>query len=388
MRWLVLLNKAISVLLVFTFLFTMLSVNSVAAEPTVSAVSACLMIANTGEVIYEKNAHTQRGMASTTKIMTSLVALENCDLYRTIRAKKEDVTVEGTSIGLKAGDKINLLTLVKGMLLESGNDAANVTATLVAGDREKFTLLMNRKSKDLGMVNTSFKNPSGLTQEGHFSTAYDMAVLASFALQNEQFRKISQMKSCRVSYGTPIYQRTFKNHNRFLDMYEGAIGIKTGYTKASGRCLVTATQRNGVTLVCVTLNASDDWNDHKKLSDYGFSVIKQKTAPIDLSRLTVNVVNSSKEKIDLSLVSELKIPYFREFPEYKAEYCISPFYYAGIVKGDYMGWVEIKAENGIVIDKACLISDENAENITTQNVENNIKKENFFRKIFKVKDCR
>ncbi len=358
-------------------------VDSRAADIYISASSACLMIANTGEVLYEKNSHEKRGIASTTKIMTSIVALENCDLNRKARAKKEDVMIEGTSIGLKENDEITLATLIKGMLLESGNDAANVTATLVAGGKEEFALLMNKKAKELGMVNSSFKNPSGLTEENHYSSAFDMALLSSYAIKNEYFRRIAQTTSVRVSYGSPEYERTFYNHNRFLSMYDGAIGIKTGFTKASGRCLVTAVQRDGVTLVCVTLNASDDWNDHKKLMDLGFSKIKYKSLEFDESYLYANVVNSEKQMLKLKPISNIEIPYYKSVPECKIIYCIPHFVYGGIKIGDYVGWADVQSESGDVINRIYLVANEEAENITTAKKQTTEKEYTFLEKIFK-----
>ncbi len=376
------LNRAVSFFAVFCILVCCLSVNA-SAEIYISASSACLIIGNTGEVIYEKNAYEKRGIASTTKIMTALVALENCDIYRKTKAKKEDVTIEGTSIGLKENDEIDLLTLVKGMLLESGNDAANVTATLVAGGKAEFALLMNKKAKELGMVNSSFKNPSGLTEEGHYSTAYDMALLTSFALLNEQFKAISKEKSFRVSYGTPEYERTFYNHNKFLSMYEGAIGIKTGFTKASGRCLVSAAEKDGVTLVCVTLKAPDDWNDHKKLMNYGFSHIKTDENSLSADSITVPVVNSKSHSVKLKPVKSFKIPYYGKKPEYTVTYCLPKFLYGGVSVGDYVGWAEVRAENGLLIDKVFITAKNNCPNILKppKATENNDNK-SLFEKIF------
>ncbi len=377
------LNRVVSFFVILSFLICSLSVNA-SAEMYISASSACLIIANTGQVIFEKNAHEKRGIASTTKIMTALVALENCDIYRKTKAKKEDVTIEGTSVGLKENDEIDLLTLVKGMLLESGNDAANVTATLVAGGKDEFALLMNKKAKELGMVNSSFKNPSGLTEDGHYSTAYDMALLASFALLNEQFKAISKEKSFRVSYGTPEYERTFYNHNKFLNMYDGAIGIKTGFTKAAGRCLVSAVERDGVTLICVTLKAPDDWNDHKKLMDYGFSIIKNEEKAVTTDNFSVPVVNSEKNKADLKPVRAFNIPYCGEFPQYTVTYCLPKFLYGGVSVGDYIGWAEARAENGLLIDKVYMVANNSCPNIlntpkTTEKTQNI----SFFEKIFK-----
>ena len=353
--------RVVCLFVCISFIVPFLSLGCKGTNINISAESAIVMIAGTGEVLYEKNAYEERGIASTTKIMSSLVALESGKLKRETVATKRDVTIEGTSIGLKDGDSINLVTLVKGMLLESGNDAANVTATLVAGNKESFVALMNKKAKELGMNNTSFRNPSGLTEDGHYSTAYDMALLASEAIRNPVFREITSSRAVRVSMGTPAYSRTFYNHNKFLNMYDGALGIKTGFTKASGRCLVTAAQRDGVTLVAVTLKAPNDWQDHKKLMDYAFSNIKKEKVTVDLSMYKIPVVGSKKENISGELMCELEIPYSEQLPEYSVVCFIPQFLYAGIKKGDYIGWVEIQTANGGLINKSYIVSCEDAE---------------------------
>ncbi len=368
-------KKVLCLFICFSFVLPFVRLECSGANINISAESAIVMIVGTGEVLYEKNAHEERGIASTTKIMTSLVALESGRLKREIVATKKDVTIEGTSIGLREGDRVNLLTLVKGMLLESGNDAANVTATLVAGDTEKFVALMNKKAKELGMKNTSFKNPSGLTEEGHYSTAYDMALLASEAIRNSVFREIASSMSIRVSMGTPAYSRTFNNHNKFLKMYNGALGIKTGFTKASGRCLVTAAERDGVTLVAVTLKAPNDWQDHQKLMDYAFSDIKKEKVSVDLSMYKIPVVGSDKEVISGKLLTDLEIPYSKDIPEYNVVCFIPRFIYSGIKKGDYVGWVEIQSAQGNCISKGYIVSCENAdENILSPKKETFIEK--------------
>lgn len=328
-------------------------------ELTLSAKSAVLINAHTNEVVYEKNAYERRGMASTTKIMTALLALERGDLKKTITAKDEEVRIEGTSIGLKDGDKITLETLVMGMLLESGNDASNVTATAIGGTREKFVSLMNKKAKEIGMENTSFKNPSGLTEEGHFSTAYDMALLGSFAIKNAKFRSICSLDSVRVSYGNPEYQRTFKNHNKLLNSCEGVFGIKTGFTKKSGRCLVSAAERNGVTLVAVTLSAPDDWNDHKKLFDYGFERVSSYKVDFSTDKISLTVVGSDNKYINVKLNTDLVYTSENEKQTKAITYCES-FLYAGVKKGDVVGCVKVFSTDNVLLCESDLISTENA----------------------------
>ena len=339
--------------------FCVISYATTTDDVALSASSAVLLNAQTGEIVYEKNCHEKRGIASTTKIMTSVLLLENLDLSDEIKVKGEDVKIEGTSIGLKADDVVTVEVLLKGMLLESGNDAANVTATAVSGTIDAFSVLMNEKAKSIGMKNTSFKNPSGLTEEGHFSTAYDMALLARYALSNPEFKIICSLKQARVSYGNPPYERTFTNHNKLLDSCEGVFGVKTGFTKASGRCLVSACERNGLTLIAVTLKAPDDWNDHKKLYDYGFKKSVKRNVQFDDSGIKVNVVGSNKQHVKVELLSELSFFSAKEIETKTIVYC-EQFLYADIKCGDVVGKVEVRDSFNNLICESYLVSKENA----------------------------
>lgn len=230
-----------------------------------SASCAILMDADSGRILYARNIHEQRLIASITKLMTALVAVENTDdLEQEVTIRPEWLGSEGSSIYLQANEKITMKGLLYGLLLQSGNDAAMAIACHVAGDLESFVTLMNRKAQELGMENSSFANPSGLNEDDHYSTAYDMALLACACLKNEVVAEICATQCATV--GT----RTFVNHNKLLYRYEGCVGMKTGYTELAGRTLVSAAARNGQTLVCVTLNDGNDWNDHETLLDYGF----------------------------------------------------------------------------------------------------------------------
>lgn len=348
-----------------------------ATDISLSAKSAILINAHTNEVVYEKNAFERRGMASTTKIMTALLAIEKGDLKKTVVAKDEDVRIEGTSIGLKDGDKITLETLVCGMLLESGNDAANVTASVIGKSREMFVSLMNQKAKEIGMENTHFENPSGLTEDGHFSTAFDMAILGSYAIKNKAFRDICSLSSLRVSYGNPEYQRTFKNHNKLLNSVEGAFGIKTGFTKASGRCLVSACERGGVTLVAVTLSAPDDWNDHKKLFEYGFEKVKAYEFEFNADSIKINVVGSDNKKIGVKLENRLTYTALNEEINAEAVVLCDKFLYSGVKKGDKVGCVRVFSDDGKFLCESDLISTEDAP----MNFTEREKEKTFFNKI-------
>ena len=231
-----------------------------------SASSAILMEADSGRVLYEQNAHEPRLIASITKLMTALVALESGhDLREEVAILPEWAGAEGSSIYLRPGEKVSLETLLYGMLLRSGNDAALAVAGCCGGTVEDFVARMNEKARELGMKDSSFANPNGLNAGDHYSTAYDMALLARACLKNATLVKMVSTKS--ITLGT----RVFTNHNKLLWRYEGCIGMKTGYTEKAGRTLVSAAERDGMTLICVTLNDPNDWADHAALFDYGFS---------------------------------------------------------------------------------------------------------------------
>ena len=363
-------RKTVSILI--SLLLITLNFNLVAEASTfsVSAKSAILINADTLEVLYNKAEHEKRGIASTTKILTSLIALEYGVPQKEITATKEAVTVEGTSIGLKAGDKITLMALVYGMLLESGNDAANVTAFAISGNITSFSKVMNSYAKNIGMTNSNFTNPSGLTDKNHYSTAFDMALLTSVAIKNPIFRKIASTESAVIDFGTPEISRSLTNHNRLLREYDGVFGVKTGYTKASGRCLVTACEKNGVTLIAVTLNAYDDWNDHKKLYDYGFSLYNKKADVPEIKTLKIPVVCSDKKTVSVDFAYQIE---FNTNKDLKSEIYIKNYLYPPVKKGDIVGEIVYKDTENNAIKIIPLVSVDNANALYKENEkENNI----------------
>lgn len=230
-----------------------------------SASSAVLMDVDSGRVLYAQNENARMLIASTTKIMTALVALENGDLSATVTVPRSATEAEGSSMYLKEGEQLTLETLLYGLMLCSGNDAALAVADAVSGSETAFVKLMNEKAKELGMTGTSFANPNGLDAEDHYSTALDMARLACAAMQNETLVRIVSTKSVTIG------GRTMSNHNKLLTYMDGCIGLKTGYTKAAGRTLVSCAVRDGQRLVAVTLQDGNDWADHEALYAYGFS---------------------------------------------------------------------------------------------------------------------
>ena len=231
----------------------------------VSAEKAILLDAVSGRVLYEKNADAQSLIASTTKIMTALVVCEQCNVLDRMRIPKEAVGIEGSSMYLKEGEVLTLQELLYGLMLSSGNDAAVALAIYCGGTVEGFAELMNDKARILGLKNTHFENPNGLDSPGHYSTARDLAVLAAYAMENPIFAKTVSTKSIRVG------ERYLTNHNKLLWRVEGADGVKTGFTKAAGRILVSSATRDSRRLIAVTLNAPGDWQDHTVLLNDGFA---------------------------------------------------------------------------------------------------------------------
>ena len=330
---------------------------------SVSASSAVLMVADTGEVVFEKNAHQRRGMASTTKIMTALLTAECATPNRVVVTTPEMVNVEGTSMGLKVGDKVTFHDLIYGMLLASGNDAANTAAIAIDGSISSFAARMNKRAAEIGMADTNFVTPSGRDDENHYSTAYDMALLGCCALKNAVFSEACSTYSAELCYGNEPYTRYISNHNKLLKSFDGAVGIKTGFTKKSGRCLVSAATQNGVTLVCVTLNAPDDWNDHKKLLEYGFGQVNLKNFNVNLNELSV--VGGSAPSVPLSLSSDLQVASACDVSEFDIEVKLKSFEYAPINKGDIVGRVIVKLDGETVADSA-IIADSSVECITEE----------------------
>ncbi|MGN0163840.1 MAG: D-alanyl-D-alanine carboxypeptidase family protein [Candidatus Ornithomonoglobus sp.] len=252
----------------------LLAPRTFAAAYADAAGSACLMNAVTGEVLFEKNSGERLPMASTTKIMTLLAALKETSQDEIVTVSEAAAAAEGSSAYIETGMKISMEALEYGLMLNSGNDAAVAIAEYVSGDCDSFAAEMNELAMEIGAENTRFMNPNGLDQEGHYTTAYDLALITRYAMRDESFRKIVSTKLYTAEFvradgtqGTMEYI----NHNKLLGTLDGCTGVKTGYTKTDGRCLVSAAERNGAEYIAVTLNDADDWKEHKELIELAFS---------------------------------------------------------------------------------------------------------------------
>ncbi|MDR2753320.1 MAG: D-alanyl-D-alanine carboxypeptidase [Oscillospiraceae bacterium] len=339
-------KKAAALLVVF-LLATALPHNIRALEGDalhLSARYAVLMDADSKQVLFAKDCDTQAPMASTTKIMTALLLLEAGEPMREFVATEAMVRVEGTSMGLRTGDIVSRYALAVGMLLSSGNDAANAAAIHLAGTVPGFAALMNARAREIGMTRSHFVTPSGLDAEGHCATAYDMALLAREALQNPLFREICGQTAVRVTFGSPPGQRTLYNHNRLLQELPGCIGVKTGFTNTAGRCLVSAAEREGRTLIAVTFGAPSDWADHRAMHDYGFAQyhpVALDDAAQPVLRLSVAGGMTAAAPV---VLAEKPIAKLRVMPfDIRREILVQPFIYAPLPAGKVVGAVRYYA---------------------------------------------
>ncbi|RDW22010.1 D-alanyl-D-alanine carboxypeptidase family protein [Oceanobacillus chungangensis] len=272
------------------------------AAPNVSANNAVLIEQSTGRVLYEKDAYEQASIASITKIMTALIAIESGKMDEKAKTSRKAIYTEGSSIYLEQGEKMKLEDLVYGLMLRSGNDAAVAIAEHVGESEEGFVFLMNEKAKWLGMNNTNFENPHGLDSDNHYSSAYDMALLMQYAMKNEKFRTITGANSFRSENRS----YSWVNKNRLLtQLYEPTNGGKTGFTKKTGRTLVSSASKDGMDLIVVTLNAPDDWRDHINLYEWGFEHYQLETLSKE-GNVTYKLGNS--EEVNAFVAEEIKYP--------------------------------------------------------------------------------
>ena len=332
--------KKIGILLVAVLVMTSATLNVHAEDmKAISAKSAVVMDSRTGEVLFGKCENEKLPMASTTKIMSVLIALEKGDLDEKFTVDSQAIKVEGSSMGLKEGDVVTMRDLCYGMLLPSGNDAANAAAVRIAGSVEKFVDLMNEKAESIGLGSTHFVTPSGLDDDTdeHYSTAYDMAVLTKKALENPNFREMCSQQKAKLEFGDPPFERWLVNSNKLLKNCEGCIGVKTGFTDKAKRCLVSACKRNGAELICVTLNAPDDWQDHISLYDNCFRYYSEQLLDIDKNKLVTEVVGGEKDQVRCTTKNAKAVLLNGRAEKTIVKIFIPRFVYAPVESGDVVG---------------------------------------------------
>ena len=341
--------------------------------PKITAGSAVIMDCDTGLVLYGVNENKQMPMASTTKIMTCVLALESGDIGRTITVTDECMKLlDGTQIGLQPGYKITMYDLCVGMMMYSGNDAANTAAVAVSGSIPAFVSLMNEKANQLGMLNTHFDTPSGLDQfsdGAHYSTAYDMALLGRYAMQNPDFRDIVGFQARNIYYDEFPKGRMLVTHNYLMQGqrfgYEGCDGIKTGVTNLAGQCLVShVTSKEGLHLVCVTLNNLNRWSDHRTLYNYAKSLYQQNEVDPDISAFDAAVVGGDKKR--LKVVCNPSASYnvlISQAESVVREVVYDDFIYAPIEEGDVVGYLRYSVD-GITIAEYPITASESVRAVT------------------------
>lgn len=316
-----------------------LPITAFAAPISVSAQSAIVINSADNSVIYSKNAYSSMPMASTTKIMTCVLACESTRLNDTVVITNEMLAgTEGSLIYLKPDDKITLYDLTVAAMLASGNDAANAVAFCLSGSIADFVALMNKKACSIGMKNTFFVTPSGLDEKNHHSTAYDMALLASYAMKNSCFSKICALKSAQITINGK--KQTVYNHNKLLSSDNNFVGVKTGFTEKAGRCLISAYNYNGNMIITVTLNAPDDWQDHKRLVAFAK---KQFTTKKDNKTFALDVVGAPKNTVQCGY--EYNVTVYKNLDIRLYYY---PFVYAPLKCGDTVGECKIYSNNRLI----------------------------------------
>lgn len=306
--------------------------------PQISAEAAILIETGSGTVIGAKNADKRMPMASTTKIMTALVALEKSDIRKTVSVSPSAVGVEGSSVYLYEGENLTISDLLYAMMLESANDAATAIAIEIGGSVDGFADLMNEKAQSMGLVDTHFTNPHGLDNDEHYTTARELGIIAMEAMKNEAFRSIVSTYKKTIPLNDTEGVRLLINHNKMLKGYVGAIGIKTGYTKKSGRCLVSAAERDGVSLIAVTLNAPNDWQDHAKMLDFGFSLFESRLLCSDKElTYTVPTVGGDRDYVTVKNKGDVRIILPKGTKAITSSVELPKFTYAPISEGEQLG---------------------------------------------------
>jgi D-alanyl-D-alanine carboxypeptidase len=358
------------ILLACIFLFVFLfSLSSYA----ISARSACAIEASSGKVYFAKNENEKLSMASTTKIMTAIVVIENCKLSDKVEISTEAVGIEGSSIYLKEGEVLTVEQLLYALLLESANDASIALAIHCAGSVDAFVKLMNKKALDLSLKSTNFANPHGLDDENHYTTALELAKIASYAMNLPVFCEIVSTYKKVIPLGDDG-SRVLINHNKLLRTYKSAIGIKTGFTRKSGRCLVSCAEKDDVRLICVTLNAPNDWNDHKSILDEGFNTYEGiRLANAGDYVLDIPLANGKKSSVLCSNIDDLSVTLKKGNINISAHFEAIHNTCAPIKQGDLVGRIVFKNND----DDIAFLNLYALENI--QNIKN---KKSFFERIF------
>ncbi len=332
-----------------------------AADLSVGAQTAVLYCPENEQVFFSKNPNARMRPASTTKLMTALLTLEYAAKDNKKVKFKRKMIAEGSSMYLKVGEVVTLRDLAVGIMMCSGNDAANAAAISIDGSLGKFSDRMNKRAEEIGMKHTHFVTPSGLDDDNHYTTAYDLALLMSAALKNEDFRKLTSERSDTVKFIEPKNKVvTYSNHNRLLSMYKYCIGGKTGYTMAAGRCLVTAAKKDGLTLVAVTLRDRNDWNDHIALYEYGFEHYMMKCLDDSDFYIDVDTVGGTTEKTTVGGEGVTNVIVSSgDFDKVKRSVYMDNFLYAPLSEGDTVGKILYTLDGKVLAEHKLVAASKN-----------------------------
>lgn len=336
---------------------------------------ACLINGTTGEVIFSKDMNDQHAMASTTKIMTAIIAIENCGMDETVTVSANAARQEGSAAYIRENNVIAMRDLLYGLMLNSGNDAAVAIAEHISGSSEAFAELMNKKAEALGLTNTHFVNPNGLDDPEHYTTAYELSLIARYAMSNADFREIV---ASRTHQAIPLNSEEvlyFSNHNKMLRNYDGATGIKTGYTRATGRCLVSSAKRDDMEFIAVTLGDGNDWKDHREMLDYAFAEHYPKQ--VVREGMTIKVAEIGGKKYNMLASESFTVPLKErgatdiEVVSHMAENLTAPInagekvgYLDIICDGTSAGRVDVISENDIMSNGKTVMRNSFLEKLT------------------------
>lgn len=372
MRGDILFKKINVLILLILLLSTFFNSTVFAFNDDIGAKSAILIERDSGRILYAKNISEKLPIASTTKILTALIAIEKGDLEKIVTIKKEWTDIEGSSIYLKANEKIKLKDLIYGLMLRSGNDAGVAIACEIAGSVDNFSVLMNKRAKEIGAKNTNFINPHGLHSDEHYSTAYDLALITREALKNKIFREISKTNDYTSMRENP---QIFYNKNKTLNQYDGGDGVKIGYTKVAGRCLVASATREDMQLIAIVLNDGNWFNDSYKLFDYGFENFKNTTI-IRGNNFIKNlyIENSNIEKIPIITDKKFTYPLTKnELKDINISIKTRDKLIAPIEKGYNIANIDVKLKDKIIYKNKILLNNKIKEKPISQKVKEKIK---------------
>lgn len=344
-------KKLLSIILLLFACFGSVFVKT-KVEALANSTSEIVMEVNTNRIVYENNARIKKYMASTTKILTAIAIIENCDINEKVVVTKETVGVEGSSIYLVEGEVLTVKELLYGLMLRSGNDCAETLAVHCSKTISNFAELMNNLAKKIGANDSHFVNPHGLHNDNHYTTAYDLALISCYAMKNPIFREIVSTKSVRICHTKRDYDRILVNKNKMLSQFEGSTGIKTGYTKKAGRCLVSSCKRNGLEFVCVVLNCGSMFERSKELLNSAFENYSNKLIIKSENILLFIPIKDSNEKCGVYIKNDVILPLTNnEFDNLIIKIDTPKIINKSILKDDCVGEIQIYYENNLLFEE-------------------------------------